>query len=269
LILVNKEGYMLDIKKELSAIQDMYNESGRTKTFNAIVYGSMGTGKTCSIKTCRKPVLIHSFDPGGTKTIRDAIKEGGIYVDSRFETENPAVPTAFAEWDKEYHRLKDGGVFNKLGTYVIDSGTTWSSAAMNVVLKKAGRPGGTPQQNDYLPTMVMLENAIKDITSLPCDFIFICHEDADKDEATGRMFIGPLLIGKLKYRIPSLFDEVYYATTKETSQGVSYWFLTRSTGLYKARTRLGAGGKFETYEPQDFKALLKKAGFDANDLVIE
>jgi hypothetical protein len=69
----------------------------------------------------------------------------------------------------------------------------------------------------------------------------------------------------LKYRIPILFDEIYYACTKESSAGVKYFFLTRATGLYKARTRLGKGGLFETYEEQDIKALLKKAGYDTSD----
>ena len=258
----------LDIKKELSDLQTMYNDNARTTSFNALIYGGMGTGKTNCARTCRKPVLIHSFDPGGTKTVRDEVEKGTIYVDNRFEVEDPMNPTAFASWDKEYHRLKQGGMFDKIGTFIIDSATTWSGSAMNVVLKKAGRQGGTPQQNDYLPTMVMLENAIKDITSLPCDVILICHEDTDKDEATGRMFVGPLFIGKLKYRIPILFDEIYYACTKETSAGVTYHFLTRATGLYKARTRLGKGGVFDTYEAQDIKGLLKKAGYSIEDKVI-
>lgn len=259
---------MLDIKKELQELQDMYKDNVRSKTFNALIYGSMGTGKTNVARTCRKPVLIHSFDAGGTKTVRDEIEAGTIMADTRYEVEDPKNPTAFANWDHEYARLKQGGMFDKIGTYIIDSATTWSSAAMNAVLKKAGRPASTPQQNDYLPTMVMLENAIKDITSLPCDVILICHEDTDKDEASGRLFVGPLFIGKLKYRIPILFDEIYYACTKETSAGVSYFFLTRATGLYKARTRLGKGGGFETYEAQDVKGLLKKAGYSIEDKVI-
>jgi hypothetical protein len=258
----------LDIKQTLAEIQGMYKDNARTNTFNALIYGSMGSGKTNILKTCRLPVLVHSFDPGGTKTIRDEIAAGKIIADTRFETEDPKNPKVAVAWDKEYDRLKRGGIFEQIGTYAIDSGTTFSGSFMNEVLRKAGRAAGTPQQNDYLPTMMMMENAIKDITSLPCDFVFICHEDTDKDEATGRMFVGPLMIGKLKYRIPILFDEIYYATTTETSAGVNYKLLTRSTGLYKARTRLGKGGLFETYEEQDIKKLLKKAGYSTEDKVI-
>jgi len=255
----------LDIKIEAAAIRKMYSESVSKDTFNAIIYGGMGSGKTNLLRTARMPVLVHSFDPGGTKTIRDEIEKGKILVDNRYETEDPMFPSAFAAWDAEYHRLKRGEVFKQIGTYAIDSATTWAAAAMNAVLKKAGRCGSQPFQQDYLPAMTMIENAIRDMTTLPCDCILICHEDTDKDEASGRMFVGPLFVGKLKYRVPILFDEVYYATTKETSNGVQYSLLTRSTGLYKARTRLGRGGLFETYEVQDIKALLKKAGYATED----
>jgi hypothetical protein len=255
----------LDLKVEADALSKMYAESAHQQAFRALVYGSMGTGKTRLITTCRRPVLVHSFDPGGTKTVRDEIKEGWVMADTRYEIEDAENPKAFAAWDKEYDRLKQGGMFNQIGTFVIDSATTWSASAMNVTLKKAGRAGGTPQQNDYLPTMVMLESAIKDICSLPCDVLLIAHEDVDKDEGSGRMMIGPSFIGKLKQRIPILFDEIYNATAKETSGGVKYTLLTRSTGLYRARTRLGKGGLFDTYEEQDIKLLLKKAGYPTND----
>lgn len=258
----------LDIKQTLAEIQGLYKDNARTSTYNALIYGPMGSGKTNILKTCRLPVLVHSFDPGGTTTIRDEIAAGKVIADNRFEGEDPKNPKVALAWDKEYERLKRGGIFDGIGTFAIDSGTTFSGAFMNETLKRANRTAGTPQQNDYLPTMMMLENAIKDITALPCDFIFICHEDSDKDEATGRMFVGPLLIGKLKYRIPILFDEVYRATTTESSAGVKYTLLTRSTGLYVARTRLGKGGLFETYEEQNIKGLLKKAGYSTEDKVI-
>ena len=254
----------LDIQKELSALNTMYEEKAQNKTFNALIYGPMGSGKTTLARTCRTPVLIHSFDPGGTKSIRDDIGKT-IFVDTRYEYEDPNMPSAFQAWDSEYHRLKKIGAFTEVGTYIIDSATTWSAAAMNVVLKKAGRPGGVPFQQDYLPAMVMIENAVKDMISLPCDCILLCHDDADKDEATGKMFVGPLFVGKLKVRVPLLFDEIYMATTKEASSGISYTLLTRNTGLYKARTRLGANNRFDTYEAADIKALLRKAGFDTSD----
>lgn len=255
----------LDIKAEAEKLRTMYAEDPRRHTFNAIVYGGSGTGKTSLLRTCRKPVLVHSFDPGGTKVLRDEIDSGSILVDTRFENEDPRNPTSFKRWDDEYHRLRSGNFFDSIGTFAIDSVTTWSQCAIYAVLKKAGRAGGSPQQNDWLPVMAMLENALRDFVSLPCDCVLIGHDDVTKDEATGKMYVGLMIVGKLSRRIPLLFDEIYCAQTKETSKGIEYHLLTRATGTYQARSRLGKGGELDTYEKPDMKNILKKVGMNYGD----
>ena len=255
----------LDIKAEAEKLRKMYSDDPRRTSFNAIVYGGLGTGKTSLLRTCRKPALVHSFDPGGTKVLRDEIEQGTVLVDTRYENEDPRRPDKFQLWDNEYHRLKTGGFFDSIGTYAIDSVTTWAQTAMNAVLKKAGRAGGTPQQNDWLPQMMMLENAMRDFVSLPCDCVLIGHDDVTKDEASGRMFVGLMITGKLSRRVPLLFDEIYCALTKETSKGIEYQLLTRATGMYQARSRLGKGGELDTYEKPDIKAILAKVGYSNED----
>ena len=254
------------IEKTLGEIRKSYRESAQTYTFNAMVYGYMGTGKTRLLSTARKPVLLHGFDPGGEKVLKDNIEAGEVICDNRFQFEDARKPTAFREWEKEIGRLrKIDGFFESLGTYSVDSVTTWSEALMNAILKTQGRAGGTPQMQDYLVQINTLRDWIKIITSLPCDVILTGHVDSEKDEVTGRITTGVMITGKLKEKLPLLMDEVYMAMSKETSKGVEYSLLTRNTGLFKARTRLGRNGLFETYEEPDIKALLKKAGFPHED----
>lgn len=259
----------LDINKEIAAIQEMYGKSVLIHTFNALVYGGIGSGKTHLLQTARRPILIDSFDPGGTKTILNTcrgIQEGWIIVDNRWEDETPRAPKKYMEWEKEHFRRKAEGFYALFGTYAMDSLTTFASLAMYEILKRKGRPAGVPQQDDYLPQMTLLENAIKEFIALPCDCILTAHPDADKDEVTGRMFIGPMVTGKLKVRLPLLFDEIYCAESKETGPNkTEYSLITKPTGLYTARTRIGAGGKFDLREKPDIKYLLKKAGYPADD----
>ena len=252
----------LIIRKEAEEIQRAYKEDPRAKTFNAIVYGGLGTGKTSLLKTCRKPLHVDSFDPGGTKVLDG---EEGIYNDIKWEVEDPYRPTVAVDWDRKFHQRRKMGYFESLGTYALDSTTTWAQDIMYEIMKKAGRAGGVPYQQDWLPQMTVIENAMRYFLALPCDCILICHDDYDKDEATGRMFVHPMLTGKLKRRIPLLFDELYYAQTKETAKGLEYQLLTRNTGLYQARTRLGKGGELSMYEEPNIKKILAKVGLDTSD----
>ncbi len=75
-------------------------------------------------------------------------------------------------------------------------------------------------------------------------------------------------IPSLKINVPLLFDEIYVAQSRDTSKGAEYKLLTQSTGRHEARTRIG-GGVFDKEEPQDIKALMKKAGMDIKDKVIK
>lgn len=262
-------------EEQAKQIRERYAGDPRSASFNCVLYGGLGTGKTFSLRTAVSPIYIMSFDPGGSKVLANrianhpypntCIESGDILVDSRFEVEDPKKPGSFALWDKQYEILKRSGFFNSIGTFVIDSMTTWAQCALNEVLKRAGRTAGVPQQNDWFPQMVLLENAIRDFISLPCHCILIGHDAVSKDEVTGKIYKDLMITGKLVRRIPLLFDEIYFATTKQTSKGTEYFFATKATSTYQARTRLGAGGLLEEMESPDFKQILRKVGLSAED----
>ena len=67
----------LDVKAEAEKLKQMYEDDPRTHSYNAIVYGDLGTGKTMSLRTARRPLWVHSFDPGGTEVLRGNIKIPG------------------------------------------------------------------------------------------------------------------------------------------------------------------------------------------------
>jgi hypothetical protein len=251
----------LIVQKEVELIQKAYRPDDMLR---AMIYGVSGTGKTYSLRTARRPIHLDSFDPNGSQSIDDCIAEGYVYADTRFEVEDPAKPTCWKLWSSEIKRRFAAGYFNHIGTYATDL-TSMSAAAMNEVLLKAGRPGGTPQQNDWLPQMTMLENAMRYILSFPCDVIVLAHVNIIKDEIIGKLSYSPLITGKLVIRVPLMFSEIYVAITRETAKGLEYRFLTQAAGSYTARTRLGKGGKFLQYEVPNYKALLTKAEKSTED----
>jgi hypothetical protein len=257
---MSEESKHLDIKVELDKLKTMYDEDKKQDSFNLLLLGESGTGKTMISRTCRTPVLIDSFDPGGTKGLKEEIDAGKIFVDTRWENEDPTHPKAFKLWEAEFERRLKMGFFNELGTYILDSSTTWADAIMNFILLKAGIPGQAPRfTHDYGPQKIIIRNKLKKMLSLPCDFILTGHLEAQKDEVTGKVKWRYLTTGKGVVTIPLLFDEIYVTTTKETSKGVTYQLLTARTSTYMAVTRKGRG-KFEIYEEPNIQYLLKKAG---------
>ena len=257
----------LDIKKEFSAIQAQYKADPRQSTFNALFLGNSGTGKTYSLRTARKPVLLHSFDPGGSKPLRDEIAKGEIVVDTRFEIEERRTPTAYNQWTQEFGRLRAGGVFEQIGTYALDSLTLFSDAVTHELLKRMGKPGGQLFKQDWGVFLVEMLEVIARILNIPCDVIITGHLSYSQDEATGKTMAGVLIGGQSKERVPILFDECYITQAKEVSKGIEYKFLTANTGCFNAKTRIGKGGKFELYEEPNWVGLLKKAGLPTEDKV--
>ena len=260
---------------ELKRVIDYYNQDPLQKRFSALITGETNAGKTYLLRTARKPVHIDSFDPGGTKCLRDLIEKGEVVADTRWEDDDPYNPRAFAEWMKAVDLRFHIGYFNKFSTYVIDSATTFGEAVMNYGLKNRGRAGETPQhRHDYMPQKVYMTNYIKKLMTLPCDFIMTGHlreirkvlsidskSGIVREDIKYRFYT----VGQAVVTIPLLFDEIYVIIGSKGPNGPKREMLIDSLGTYIARSRLKANGLLNSTEPPDLKALLKKAGFSVED----
>jgi len=263
------------IVNELKEIRSHYRGDKLQSRFSALVTGESGSGKTFLVRTCRLPIHIDSFDPGGTKGLRDLIDSGDVVADTRWESENPLKPTKFAEWKRVTERRLLNGYFNSFGTYVLDSCTTWGQAIMNDVLLSAGQVGQAPRwSHDYVPQKVAMETYIRKLMSVPCDFFLLGHLETQEeviavDAKTGvkskTTQFRLMITGKALITVPLLFDELYVLGTRERSTGLERYILTDAQGKYQARSRLKGTAKLNKEEPADVKAILKKIGFDASD----
>lgn len=261
------------IKDELTRVKKFYDEDKMQKRFSAIITGETNSGKTYLLRTARKPIHIDSFDPGGTKCLNNLIKSGDVIADTRWETEDPFNPTIYNEWKKANELRLRIGYFEQFGTYCIDSLTTFAQAAMNSQLALKNRAGEAPQhRRDYNPQKVEIENRIRRLMNIPCDFIITGHlrEMRDLksiDNSTGikneevryRLYIT----GQAVVTIPLLFDEIY--VLKGKGDNPKRYLLTDSLGEYLARSRLKGGGNIKGIEEPDIKKLLEKAGLDWKD----
>ena len=257
----------LNLQKEQAALAKMYEENPATEKLHAIVIGEKGAGKTSLALTCPTPVHIDSFDPGGTDSVREGIKAGKIFVDTRFEKEDSNNPTAYALWEEEFKRRQREGYFHGLGTYILDGSTLFGDCMMNQILKKEKQlRAGMNSKSDrakqgmqiqdwgtYLDTFAQLARAL---ALMPCHAILMGHIDRDMDEVQRAMIKGLMLPGKSSEKVPIIFPEFYVLQVKEGK----HVLLTQNDGEFRATTRLGRGGRLDKYEPADISALLRKVG---------
>lgn len=261
-----------DWKKELEKVKKHYAGDLLQKRYSALITGETNSGKTYLLRTCRRPIHIDSFDPGGTKCLRDLIKTGDVVVDTFFESEDPYHPKAYAEWKKRTELRLQIKYFDNFGTYCIDSLTTFSDSVMNYQLASRGVAGERPAFNiDYTPQKVEIENQIRRLMNLPTDFILTGHLDKivrlrgiDKkgirdEEVQYRLMIT----GKAVMTIPLLFDELYVLIGKGNNPRRE--MLIDSLGEYVARSRYKGPDKLGAIVEPNIREFLKRAGLNWQD----
>lgn len=265
-----------DFNAELKRVKNYYAQDPLQKRFSALITGETGSGKTFLLRTCRFPIHIDSFDPGGTKCLDKWIKSGDIVADTSWEHEDPFNPIAFAEWMKAIEIRMRVKYFDHFATYCLDSASSWGAAAMNYQLGNNNRAGEIPQfRKDYTPQKTAMVNYLKKLMNLPCDFILTGHLN-NIGEIVGKDKEG-VDIKKDKFRfhttgdamitIPMQFDELYVMRgDTSTSTGTKRELLIDSQGKYLARSRLKGDGLLNIVEEPDIKRILKKIGKPFNDM---
>lgn len=248
-------------RQTLAKMTETYLDKGFLSTMNCLLLGSAGSGKTWSAQTAVKPVLIHSFDPGGPRGLKPWIEKGEIFVED-FSLKDPSNPNEWNNWCRRLVELEQSGVFNTIGTFMIDSLTTWVEAGMAELSRTRWTKPNEIQ--DYNVMNLMIKHRVKQINSLPCNTIFTAHIEREVEQATGKVDVTVATYKSMKPYIPTLFDEIYIAEVSMGKNGPKWMFRTKPDGIYKCRTRIGAQ-VFNEFEEPDFKKLLEKAGYPYKD----
>lgn len=252
--------------------QAVLDKAGRYT--NTLLAGPSGVGKTTLCKQWPKPILIDSFDPGGTSCFKELIESGDAVADTRYELDNktdlrPPVP-AYMTWQKTHeYRLKQD-LFRCFGTYVIDGLTGFGNSLEAAILRKEGRmlPESVAldekrhgmRMQDWRTFRAFLQSKIFECLSLPCHFVLTCHLNADKDEVTGGYIITPNVSGRSKFELPGLFDNVWYLFTSKDHERR---LLLNSDDKHSAQTRAPLDKFVPGYETTNVDVLgwLEKAGY--------
>ena len=265
----------LNIEAEINRVRRFYENDEKQNGFNLLLLGEYGSGKTPVLLTARKPIWIDSFDPKGTIGLKKWIAKGEVIADTEYEDDDPYSPSAFKKWKSNFKKRYASDFFDGIGTYCIDSSTTFTAAAMNYKMEEASRAGLTPHRNkDYNPAKIEVQNYIRKCLNLKCDFIFTGHlKPVDKllsiDKTTGierrETRYRYSTIGQAAQFIPLLFSEIYVVLKRESSSGPKRDLLTDASGEYIARSKLTSDGLLKAKEEPNIKSILKKVGMSYRD----
>lgn len=256
-------------EEQLAEISSMYDNSKSTSKVNILIIGESGVGKTTLAETCPKPVLIDSFDPGGTR----ALSKDKIFVRD-FSGDSIKAPTKFVEWGKQVEHDVKTGFLDGFGTYILDSATTFNSTLLNAIKNKRSNPltreiesqgfSSNPDKPHYGIALTTFKDYIKLIAESKCNFILMAHMEIIVDPITEHFVYFMNLPGKLKIEIPILFDEVWYMRTTMKDGKLVRELVFVNDGKWKGKTRIGRD-VFKTSEPAHITDLLKKAGYPTED----
>jgi hypothetical protein len=222
-----------------------YYDDQKNQHLRVMVYGAMGVGKTQFAGTFPKPVFIDT-DKGGMTLRRvhapfvPCYETRGI-VKRVFEILKAAETRTAA--------FAPDGAFADRETIVLDSASVFSNTALSDYIWATGKnPMETKASYDeygkLLNTQIELGKTLKRLSS-QYNIVVTALVDVNKDENTGSMYGGPLLVGGYRQLIGADFDEVYYLATEGSKDSIKHVAYTAKTGIYDAKTRLALPYRLE------------------------
>lgn len=231
----------------------------------ALAFGKFKVGKTWAAGTFPRPNFM-CFDRGGISTLLNPefIKQHGYRKDIQYEefwdknkTSQGVVKShnAFDDGCKYFDKWMGTGFRDRFDTWVVDSGTSLSEAAMNKALVLMGTAGLgvksstlqvgqntgmiAPKMQDYGAERSMLEQFIQMVLDTDKHVLFLCHEKELTTEEGIIKGIVPLLTGKSVEAVSIKFNEVW--NVQRVLKGPDWHILlkTQQTSILKVGSRLG------------------------------
>ena len=221
-----------------------------------LTYAESGAGKTVSVATCPKPVMLSA--EAGTLSLSRGNLERLFGKDNPTITYDVPVITisSLEELNEAYRWLTESPEAAAFETISVDSLTEIAE----VVLTNAKKITKDPRQayGELIDKMMMLAKAFRDIQGK--NVYMLCKQELVKDEFSGITRFGPAMPGtKVGPQLPYLFDEVFYLGQNKTPEGLEYRYFQTDKDIQRvAKDRSGTLAFYE--EPNLTKIVNKIKG---------
>ena len=260
----------------ISSLREDYKNDASQEHMSLLLLGSVGSGKTTAIGTMPGPILVFSFDPSGTRSLKEMYPDriidpksatplaeqiaSGRDIDliTKFEglTEETATEKV-KDWEKTFVALHTSGEIYNYRTVAIDSYSTlcmlyeWHQG-----LKDKTKNGNLPTLNDYGHINRFINKVITRGCSEPYHFIVTGHLGKQFDEATGKTIYQLKAYPSVRDTLPILFDFCFIQQATEKSDGIKYTITTHNPA-FAAKKR---SNNLSNVEPSDLTKIMKKIG---------
>lgn len=213
-----------------------------------LVYGPAGQYKTPAVATWPKPIVYIDTDNGMLSLISIYDDLDGLYrvaiTDKQSTISGYAGPIGWITVMEVLKSVASTGLYGttnpiKPATLVLDTLSTASKYALNHAMFNLKHAGRHPTLQDWGEQMSELTKALDYGIACPCHFVCVAHEQYFKEETTGRVWLLPLVTGKLANNLDNAFSEVYHTKVTQVANETKYNFETRPSGLVRARSRMG------------------------------
>src|SRR6185437_6635319 len=246
-----------------------------------LLMGTTGAGKTSQILTLPGKKFAYIFDPNCLASLEgydidyEEFLVDATDVDLAVKTlkgsgpqdvsSRRIEPKTYLNWEKHFESRIDSGFFDQYDWICFDSFTMFLELVMDRLLYLNGRTGKQPEQADWAAQVNTVGNVFRVFSARKTGILCNGHLDERQDELTKRIFFRPMMTGRLRVRIPLLFNHVLVC---HSDQG-EYSVQTQADKLYPTiRTAFKNLDMYEDVTIRDFNrptdyglgALLKKAG---------
>ena len=216
-----------------------YFDNASEQKMRVLAYGDMKVGKTTLLATFPNVVMIDT-DKGGATLRKQHIPFVPCY-DSK-----GIIKRVFSILEAARARsgpFAPGGEFAACETIALDSMSVFSNSALVDLIYQTGRDAmevkaGYDEYGRLLNVQVALGKLFKAL-STQYNVVVTALSTVDKDENTGSMVGGPLVVGSYRGLIGADFDEIYYLSSEGTKDAVKHVMFTSKSSFYNAGTRLG------------------------------
>lgn len=239
-------------------ISSMSDPGNNSNSFQGVLYGPSGAGKTVEAVKIMKRIL-----KPGQGVLHVDVGEGSVSIKNHPELRDivKTIPFTSIEELSTWYDAIASGQMPFLGGIIFDEGS--SMAEIDVDRMHAARENGergdrkgtgslTPEWPDYNATLARFRAIIADFISIPeFHLIFVAHESETKSKTTGQVTsVHMNLSPKIRENVKRSMHLVARLTTKtqaSTSNAGQVEFIREAQvqpiGLYDAKTRINSYGQ--------------------------